>query len=206
MEFKMVEIEKIKPNTYNPNEMTERVFDHLKAEIARIGFLDPVLVREENGEYIIVDGEHRWTASKEAGLKTIPVVIVEMTETEAMIETYNANAIKGLINPLKFANLIEDLKTNIQMEDLSKYLNIDMTILEGYSMLLQMPEGTEYDYSVLKDAKNLEFELIKIFLNIENARIFEEALNATKEKTIEKQFLTMIKRWVEKNDKRNTEQ
>jgi len=57
MEYKKLKIDELKPNEYNPNEMTEATLNHLVAEMKRVGFLQPVLV---NKKRIIIDGEHRW--------------------------------------------------------------------------------------------------------------------------------------------------
>lgn len=52
---------------------------HLKALTAsmeRIGFLVPLVVVERDGKYVIIDGQHRFTAGAELGVKEFPVVVV----------------------------------------------------------------------------------------------------------------------------------
>ncbi len=52
---------------------------HLKqltASIERIGFVTPLVVVERNGKHIIIDGQHRFTAGSELGVKEFPVVVV----------------------------------------------------------------------------------------------------------------------------------
>ena len=121
MEFKMLNPNEVKLNLYNPNEMIGSVFNHLKDEIQRVGFIDPILARKEGESLIVIDGEHRLKASQELGLKEVPVVIVEMDEDTAKIQTVNSNLIKGEFNPVKFAKLLKDLEVKFDKVALQKY-------------------------------------------------------------------------------------
>src|SRR3954463_3444417 len=52
---------------------------HLKALTAsmeRMGFITPVVAVERDGKYVIIDGQHRFSAGVELGVKEFPVVVV----------------------------------------------------------------------------------------------------------------------------------
>jgi len=52
---------------------------HLKAitaSIERIGFVTPLVAVQRDGKYVIIDGQHRFTAGAELGVKEFPVVVV----------------------------------------------------------------------------------------------------------------------------------
>jgi ParB family transcriptional regulator, chromosome partitioning protein len=52
---------------------------HLKAlsrSIERLGFVTPLVVVERDGRYVIIDGQHRYTAGIDLGVKQFPVVVV----------------------------------------------------------------------------------------------------------------------------------
>lgn len=52
---------------------------HLKAlslSIDRIGFVTPLIAVEREGRYVIIDGQHRYQAGAELGVKEFPVVVV----------------------------------------------------------------------------------------------------------------------------------
>ena len=60
--------------------------DELAAELDARGMLDPVLVFEhpkEPGQYVLIDGERRWRAARQAGHPTVPAVIRPVPKTEA---------------------------------------------------------------------------------------------------------------------------
>ena len=52
---------------------------HLKAltaSIERMGFITPLVAIERDGKYVIIDGQHRFAAGAELGIKEFPVVVV----------------------------------------------------------------------------------------------------------------------------------
>src|SRR6266849_3849117 len=52
---------------------------HLKAlttSIERIGFVTPLVAVQRDGKYVIIDGQHRFTAAAELGVKEFPIVVV----------------------------------------------------------------------------------------------------------------------------------
>jgi len=61
--------------TRNPNVMEPATFEALVASIQTDGFLQPILVVEEDGGFTLIDGVHRCKASAQAGLDTIPAVV-----------------------------------------------------------------------------------------------------------------------------------
>jgi ParB family chromosome partitioning protein len=44
--------------------------------VERVGFLAPVVVVERDGSWLIIDGQHRYLAAKELGLRQLPAVVV----------------------------------------------------------------------------------------------------------------------------------
>ncbi len=68
LKIQTVEVGKLHPNPWNPNRQDARTFEAERESIRNYGFIDPVTVREHptiNGEFEIIDGEHRWRAATE---------------------------------------------------------------------------------------------------------------------------------------------
>lgn len=81
-----VPIDKVEPNDYNPKEKNTKEYKNVVESIRRNGFKQPIFVREEEGNdnYIIVDGEQRWTAANELGYTEIYVYnLGKISEEEA---------------------------------------------------------------------------------------------------------------------------
>jgi len=69
-----VKTKSIRPNSWNFNMQSDRLFNSLKEALRRFGRLYPVIVREvEDEKYEIIDGEHRWKALLQLGVESTPV-------------------------------------------------------------------------------------------------------------------------------------
>lgn len=66
-----VSIDEVFPNDYNPKKKDTKEYKDVVRSIKLNGLKQPIFVREENGNYIIVDGEQRYTAAKELGYEEI---------------------------------------------------------------------------------------------------------------------------------------
>lgn len=92
IEFKEVRISEIKEDGKNPNRMSAKQFESLKASIQKYGFLVPVIL---NKELILADGAHRTKAAKELGLESIPAYVVDANDIDRRILRQILNKIKG---------------------------------------------------------------------------------------------------------------
>lgn len=135
-EYKVMNVNEVKPNTYNPNEMSLSMVDFLANEIKKVGFLQPVLINKDN---TIIDGEHRWLAAKQAGLTEIPVFQIKTHLSDAKLSTVNMNQIKGSTNPILLAELIVDLGEEFTKEEIADSLKMSTLEVESYAELLKMP-------------------------------------------------------------------
>jgi len=156
MRIEKISVDKIKPNTWNPNQMTEEQEKYLEQEYKRIGYVQPILVRPKGNHYEIIDGEHRWKVAKKVGFKEIECVIVEMSDEEAKLTTINMNKIKGVDNPIKLAELLEELKkTDPSLIDL-----VAMEREEIDSLIEVMNEREIEDLSELESSGEKEEKVI----------------------------------------------
>lgn len=81
-ETKVILLVDLRPNPWNPNEMTPTDLARLRKEIQQEGFLDPLIVvpwKDQDGKpfYRILGGEHRYRAACELGLKGLPCNILD---------------------------------------------------------------------------------------------------------------------------------
>jgi ParB family chromosome partitioning protein len=81
-----ISLVEIKPPKINPRRrMDVAALSELAANIRVRGVLQPILVRPfDSAGYELVCGERRWLASKEAGRKTIPARIMNLSDAEAL--------------------------------------------------------------------------------------------------------------------------
>lgn len=118
-----VELAHLHPNPWNPNVMEERVYEAERESIRRFGFIDPMFVRPhedlDDGDFQIVDGEHRHRAAIDEGLTRVPCNPVSMSDDEAKKLTVIFNETRGHPDVAKLGLLLKQLSESKDAGELS---------------------------------------------------------------------------------------
>lgn len=79
-----IPISEIDRNTNQPRKtFKEESLKEMASSIASYGVLQPLLlVKQENGRYLIIAGERRFRAATMAGLKKVPAIVRDFTEQQ----------------------------------------------------------------------------------------------------------------------------
>ena len=98
-------LQKVEPNPNQPRRrFDEEELQALSDSIAEHGILQPLAVRAmEGGFYQIIAGERRWRAARLAGLKEVPVVVVEADDRTVMELALIENLQRQDLNPIEEA-------------------------------------------------------------------------------------------------------
>ncbi len=157
-------------NPWNPNVLSDHLFQKLRSHIRREGFLDPILVRKlefpksgspKDQAYQIIDGAHRVRAGREEGMKAFPCVVLEnVSDSAAKFLTLNLNDIRGQDDPSLLSRLLQDLHEDhdVSLEDLS-----DLTIYEEEELRRYLDVEEEFrdldpESKILPFVLSFEFE------------------------------------------------
>ncbi len=143
IDIRLVDVNSLDTNTWNPNAMEQEMLDILAETVKEEGMVQPVLVRPHpdlEGRFMVVDGEHRFRASKMAGLKQIAVVVVPYDDTTAKIRTISMNQIKGNYVPLKMAKLLAELQDIHTPAEIRRMTGIKEDEIKSLSKLLEVPD------------------------------------------------------------------
>ncbi len=83
-----VPLNKLKPNPYQPRKnFDENALNDLANSIKVHGILQPIVaIKTNENEYTIIAGERRWRASKIAGLKEVPVILLTGKKDKEYLE------------------------------------------------------------------------------------------------------------------------
>lgn len=104
--FENVPVDYVFPSTTNPRKhFAERGMADLTESIRTKGIIQPIVVRFKDGAkgHEIVAGERRWRAAKAAGLATVPVIIKELTDDQALEIQVIENLQREDVHPLEEA-------------------------------------------------------------------------------------------------------
>ena len=153
----------IQENKYNPNEMDENKFKKLVLNIKRKGFRKPIEVRKVGQKYIIIDGAHRFKACKELGHTEIDCIIDEVDETEAMVDTLNAN-IHGSHNPYKEAQMFKKINQRYQLQDIEKLTVYDQSVIKDRLELLGLPDSIKRELEERQQKEREEAPVVLSFI------------------------------------------
>ena len=148
IDFRLIGIEQITANVYNPNDMEAEFFEAVVNQVKIDGMNQPILVRPDpvnEGQFIVVDGEHRWRASKVAGKKKIGVVVVPFDETTAKVRTLSMNNLRGQNIQIKLARLLVDLHKSYTAQEIRSMTGIGEDTQTSVLSLLQVPEFNPSD-------------------------------------------------------------
>lgn len=98
-------LQKVEPNPNQPRRRFDKEeLQSLADSIAEHGILQPLAVRAmEGGFYQIIAGERRWRAARLAGLKEVPVVVVEADDRTVMELALIENLQRQDLNPMEEA-------------------------------------------------------------------------------------------------------
>lgn len=117
---KEIRLDRIVPDPSQPRRSFDAArLEELAASIVLEGVLQPIVVRydEDDDIYVIVHGERRWRASREAGKKTIPAIVREVDQEHRLIQQLMENVVREDLNAVDRARALRALKA--QMDDAS---------------------------------------------------------------------------------------
>lgn len=146
-----VALDKLSPNKEQPRkQFNEDALMELSESIKQHGVIEPIVVSKKqdrnNREYYqIVAGERRWRAAKIAGLKTVPVVIKEYTDSEileiALIENIQREDLNAIEEAQAYDSLIKELK--LTQDQLAEKVSKSRTAITNSMRLLKLSKEVQ---------------------------------------------------------------
>ena len=139
-----LKINDIEPNRAQPrNSFDEEALEELANSISTHGVIQPLLVRPlADGGYQLIAGERRWRASRMAGLTEVPVVIREMSDSEAMELALVENLQREDLNPIEEAQGLALLMETygLTQEQAAKRVGKSRPAVANSMRLLSLPQ------------------------------------------------------------------
>ncbi len=142
-------LDRVIANPKQPRQYFEaEEISRLSKSIKESGLLQPILVRRVSGDigqlgrYEIVAGERRWRAAQEAGLRTIPAVIRQINDREALELAIVENVQRADLNPIEEAVAYERLVSEFgaTQGDVAKSVGKDRASIANSLRLLKLPQ------------------------------------------------------------------
>jgi len=172
IEIVELELEKLIPTDWNPNELGEGKFNALFDNISENGVLEPFVVSPlDDGTYTVVGGHHRLEVCKILKLPSVPCVIkYGMTEEQIKFQNLKLNVIRGKINPEKFTALYEEMAKANPEKDIAAEMGITdkgeldkMLVQTKKSLPSEMQDAFDKAKQNIKTVDDLVLVLNKLF-------------------------------------------
>jgi ParB family transcriptional regulator, chromosome partitioning protein len=144
-----VPVEFLRPNPRNPRRsFSETELEGLAASIRERGVIQPVVVRAVRGAvdaYEIIAGERRWRAAQRAGLHDVPIVLLEVSDREALelaiIENVQRSDLNAIEEAMGYQALAQDF--DYSADDVAKVVGKSRSHVANTLRLLNLPESVK---------------------------------------------------------------
>ncbi len=141
-----VPISELRANPYQPRKVfDEEALKELSSSIKEHGVFQPIIIKKSIKGYEIIAGERRVKASTMAGLKEIPAIVRDFTDSEmmeiALLENLQRENLSAIEEAEAYKNLLDNLK--LTQEQLADRIGKSRSHITNMIGLLSLPETTK---------------------------------------------------------------
>ena len=198
---KEINLSTIKPGRFQPrtnfdNEKLEELTESIKNQ----GVLSPILVRELGlNEYEVIAGERRLRATKMAGLETIPCLVDQKQDQDALVSALIENLQREDLNPVEEARGLDRLKREfgLTQEEVALSTGKARSTIANSLRLLSLPSKI----LDMLSAGQIEKGHAKLLASLDTQEALKAAENIIKNKLTVKDLSRLSK---PRNNRKNT--
>ena len=124
----------------------EEALGELAQSIAATGVVQPIVVRAlVGGRYQLIAGERRLLASRKAAKETIPAIVREVSDEQAMEMTIVENLQRADLNPMEQARAYDRLGRDFKLtqEQMAQRTGKERASVANFLRLLKLPESVQ---------------------------------------------------------------
>ena len=131
----------LQPRTSFQGEQLSELVDSIREH----GIIQPLIVRHVNGKLELIAGERRWRASRELGLKEVPVIVREASDRDVLEMALIENLQRENLNPIEEAAAYSRLAKDFGMrqEDIAQRVGKNRATVANSMRLLDLPRGVQ---------------------------------------------------------------
>lgn len=136
-----IPINKIKSNAQQPRKAfhNESIVE-LAESIKHHGIIQPLILKQDGDNYLIVAGERRWRAAKMAGIKEVPAVVMELSNKQVLEISLIENIQREDLNPIEEAVAYKKLLSEFDLtqEELSRVIGKSRAAITNIMRLVNL--------------------------------------------------------------------
>lgn len=157
-----IDVTKIMVGKYQPRKtFDEKALKELAESIKAQGVMSPVILRKTGDMYELIAGERRWRATQLAGLKTIPAVVREIADNQAIAIALIENVQRENLPPLEEALALKRLQDEfgLKNKEVAELISKSEDVVSKLLGLLKMPNDLQILVEVGKASVEVVTEL-----------------------------------------------
>ena len=141
-----VPLDRVHPSALQPRKnFADDALKELADSIREQGIVQPLIVRERNGQYELIAGERRWRASQLLKLPEVPVIVREADDRAvlelALIENLQRENLNAIEEALGYSQLAEQF--NLTQEEIAQKVGKSRTVVANATRLLKLPVSVQ---------------------------------------------------------------
>jgi len=161
-------VEQIDRNPYQTrSRFDETALAELAESIKASGVVQPVLVRPQlGGRFQLIAGERRWLASQRAGKTTVPAIVKQVSNEQAMEMTIVENLQREDLNCVEQARAYERLgrEFGLTQEQMAQRTGKERSSVANFLRLLKLPSEVQ----ALVEENKLSFGHAKALMSLDS--------------------------------------
>lgn len=195
----MVDVKKILPDENQPRKyFAADLMYTLKQSIKKHGIKVPITVEDMGGgKYLLIDGERRFRAALELGLKQVPAIIeAPKSEVERLIEQFSIQEQHAAWTPIEKAMALLSLSKVMSktLVEVCKMLDIDHRSAGRYVAFAELADKESFVKNEVPIDYALHVRVLKNSARNITEKVLEEEFTRQDEKKLEHQLTKMILR------------
>lgn len=145
-QYKLKDIPVDEIEVLNPRERNQQVFSSIVTNISRVGLKKPITVTQRDNladgkRYLLVCGEGRLQAFKQLGQRTIPSIVLDVSDEDAFIMSLTENIARRKVSPLETVSTIMRLKSlGYSHEEIAAKVDLSKEYVNGITTLMEHGE------------------------------------------------------------------
>jgi ParB family chromosome partitioning protein len=162
-----IPVDMIDRNPYQTRtQFDETALNELAESIQVSGVIQPVTVRNHAGRFQLITGERRWLASQRAGKQTVPAIVRQVSNEQAMEITIIENLQREDLNAVEQARAFERLarEFGLTQEQMAQRTGKDRSSVSNFLRLLKLPP----DVLTLVESNKLSFGHAKALMALDS--------------------------------------
>jgi ParB family transcriptional regulator, chromosome partitioning protein len=170
-----IPLDQIDRNPYQTRtHFDETQLNELAQSIAASGVIQPIVVKElTGGRYQLITGERRWLASRKANKTTVPAIVRQVSDEQALEMTIVENLQRADLNPMEQARAYQRLSKDFHMtqEQMAIRTGKERASVANFLRLLKLPEPIQQKV----EAGDLTFGHARTLLALDSAESITSA-------------------------------